>query len=79
MNTIYTLNEYILDFSGKEDSRALVFVKTRELTVALERFFKEDFDMIDNKLTVGRFVGSGASEDEGGMFILERGRGLIDL
>ena len=51
---------------GKDEARALILVKERELTIAIKRFLTEHVTLRREKLAVERFVGGGASQTEAG-------------
>ncbi|PVD29709.1 hypothetical protein C0Q70_08965 [Pomacea canaliculata] len=52
-------------FSEKPESRAIVFVKTRDMAVCLERWMKRRPNL--KVLKPGKIVGAGASSERGGM------------
>lgn len=51
-------------FSEKPESRAIVFVKTRDMAVCLERWMKRRPNL--KVLKPGKIVGAGASSERGG-------------
>lgn len=65
----YLKNEILNYFRDNEDSRGIVFVKTREMTVALLNWMKETAEL--NKLNPHNLVGSNAPSQKAGMLLAE--------
>lgn len=53
------------EYTAKEDSRTLIFVRTRELAKAVEQYLNWDEDL--KFLNAGRLTGVNARKTEGGV------------